>query len=206
MIQLKSASINWEQTFCVCKHIEKFWLVKNQPFRSDNDRDICWATWRSWEPLDVPPTVEHLQIIVSSFNTHLKSLTFLCWNASTSFLMRRDILSKFSCAMSCCRSMSAISCRMTATRSFFIWSSARAMASRFLVRDEVAPCQACQAFTRSCKEEEIHNKHVVINLTLSYSKCLFIGFFRWTKSNWIVDITFQGLFSICDLCGFSINT
>ena len=48
-----------ELIFWMCKHLEKMCLeTKFQPFLFINKRDIGWATWRSCDPLDVPPTVQ----------------------------------------------------------------------------------------------------------------------------------------------------
>ena len=79
----------------------------------------------------------------------LKSSAFLKSNASTSFLINLDILSKFSCAISCSRSNSAISCRNVAIASSFWPSSALTLASRFLVNLAVVCCQLCHALTLS---------------------------------------------------------
>ena len=81
----------------------------------------------------------------------LKSSAFLKSNASTSFRINLDIRSKFSWAISCSLSRSAISCLNVAIASIFWPSSALTLASRFLVNLAVVCCQLCHALTRSCK-------------------------------------------------------
>ena len=47
-----------ELKFWMSKYLEKMCLeTKFQPFLFINNRDIGWSTWRSCDPLDVPPTV-----------------------------------------------------------------------------------------------------------------------------------------------------
>ena len=142
---------HWNQKKCVVVTTKKNCLSQNRIINCIKlvQMLIClisgkylshWAVNFSW---DFNIFSKYFTII------RLKSLALRRSNISTSFLIWREILSKFSWAMSCCRSRSVISWLKTWIFPTLWLNSALTLASLFFVRAIVILCLACQALTRS---------------------------------------------------------